>query len=170
MNRRPLPTRASDGSGSRGRMSARTGRGSDARIDRDRQRGAISHNRLDRFLEFPRFGGHLFGMPDRANGIGSFDPRLEVEMAVALVQEFKVVGSDRPTGNYDHIAKRLDLDSNPPEGLIAQTAGWEAGAFMRDRLRPDPRRGAGRPGARRARPRIDVRTTPLRSRALSAGA
>jgi len=39
-------------------------------------------------------------------------------MAVALVQEFKIVGSDRSTANYDHIAQRLDFDSNPPEGLI----------------------------------------------------
>jgi len=86
-------------------------------------------------------------------------------MAVALVQEFKIVGSDRSTTNYDHIAQRLDLDANPPEGLIAHTAGWdeqggvfrivaiwnsadEAESFMRDRLRPildegpvDPERG-----------------------------
>jgi hypothetical protein len=74
-------------------------------------------------------------------------------MAVALVQEFKIVDSDRSTTNYDHIAQRLDLDANPPEGLIAHTASWdeqggvfrivaiwnsedEAGALMRDRLRP----------------------------------
>jgi hypothetical protein len=74
-------------------------------------------------------------------------------MAVELVQEFKIVGSDRSTANYDHIAQRLDLESNPPEGPIAQTAGWderggvfrivalwnsaqEAERFMRDRLRP----------------------------------
>jgi len=86
-------------------------------------------------------------------------------MAVALVQEFKIIGSDRSTANYDHIAQRLDIDANPPEGLIAQTAGWdeqgdvfrivaiwnsadEAESFMRDRLRPildegpvDPDRG-----------------------------
>ena len=86
-------------------------------------------------------------------------------MAVALVQEFKIVGDDRSTANYDHIAQRLGIDSNPPEGLIAHTAGWdeqagvfrivalwnspdEAQSFMRDRLRPildegpiDPERG-----------------------------
>jgi hypothetical protein len=87
-------------------------------------------------------------------------------MAVALVQEFKIVGSDRSTANYDHIAQRLDLDSNPPVGLIVHTAGWdeqggvfrifaiwngaeEAESFVRERLRPildegpvDPERGA----------------------------
>src|SRR6059058_5256525 len=86
-------------------------------------------------------------------------------MAVALVQEFKIVGSDRSTANYDHDAQRLDIDSNRPDGLIAHTAGWDeqggvfrivaiwnsaddAGSFMRDRLRPvldegpvDPERG-----------------------------
>ena len=29
-------------------------------------------------------------------------------MAVALVQEFKIVGGDRSTANYDHVAQRLD--------------------------------------------------------------
>jgi len=74
-------------------------------------------------------------------------------MAVALVQEFKITNDDRTTTNYDHIVGRLDLDSNPPGGLIAQAAGWdeqagvfrivgiwnsadEAQAFMRDRLGP----------------------------------
>ena len=64
-------------------------------------------------------------------------------MAVALVQEFKIVGSDRSTPNYDHIDQRLDIDSNPPEGRIARRA---------------------------ARPRIDVPAAQLRSWALSARA
>jgi hypothetical protein len=46
-------------------------------------------------------------------------------MALALVQEFKIVGSDRSTANDGHVAQRLDVDSNLPEGLIAQTAGWD---------------------------------------------
>jgi hypothetical protein len=74
-------------------------------------------------------------------------------MAVALVQEFKIVGEDRTTTNYDHVVERLDLGSNPPEGLITHTAGWdeqagvfrivaiwnsadEAQTFMRDQLGP----------------------------------
>ena len=74
-------------------------------------------------------------------------------MAVALVQEFKIVGNDRTTTNYDHVVKTLDLDSNPPTGLIVHTAGWDENAgvfrivgiwanpaeldsFMRDRLAP----------------------------------
>jgi hypothetical protein len=52
-------------------------------------------------------------------------------MAVALVQEFKTVGNDRTTMNYDRIVETLDIDSNPPKGLIAHTAGWDekAGVF-----------------------------------------
>jgi hypothetical protein len=46
-------------------------------------------------------------------------------MAVALVQEFKAVGNDRTTTNYDHIVEILDIDSNPPLGLIAHAAGWD---------------------------------------------
>ena|SRR5690242_9107352 len=74
-------------------------------------------------------------------------------MAVALVQEFKTVGDDRTTTNYDHIVGKLDLDSTPPSGLIAHSAGWDEKArvfrivgiwtsadtlqsFMRDRLAP----------------------------------
>jgi hypothetical protein len=86
-------------------------------------------------------------------------------MAVALVQEYRIDGDDRTTTNYDHIAQLLDMDSDPPQGLIAHAAGWdeqagvfrivaiwnsadEAQAFTRDRLRPildegpvDPQRG-----------------------------
>ena len=86
-------------------------------------------------------------------------------MAVALVQEFKIVGDDRTTANYDHIAQKLNIDSDPPAGLIAHTAGWDeqagvfrifdvwesaedAQSFMSTRLRPildegpiDPERG-----------------------------
>ena len=74
-------------------------------------------------------------------------------MAVAFVQQFKTVGDDRSTTNYDHIVGQLDLDSNPPAGLIAHSAGWDETAgvfrivgiwtradtlesFMRDRLAP----------------------------------
>jgi hypothetical protein len=74
-------------------------------------------------------------------------------MATALVQEFKILDDDRSTTNYDHVIGRLNLDSEPPDGLIVHTAGWDeqagvfrivavwesaehAAAFMRDRLQP----------------------------------
>ena len=83
-------------------------------------------------------------------------------MAVALVQEFKTVGDDRTTTNYDHIVARLDIDSSPPPGLVAHSAGWDEKAgvfrivgiwtssdelesFMRDRLAPALAEGLANP-------------------------
>jgi hypothetical protein len=74
-------------------------------------------------------------------------------MATVLVQEFKILDNDRSTTNYDHVIGRLSLDSEPPDGLIVHTAGWDekagvfrivavwqsaaaAATFMRDRLQP----------------------------------
>jgi hypothetical protein len=74
-------------------------------------------------------------------------------MAVAFIQEFSISDDDRSTANYDAVNERLDLDSNPADGLIVHTAGWDedagvfrifdvwesreqAEAFMRDRLQP----------------------------------
>jgi hypothetical protein len=53
-------------------------------------------------------------------------------MAVALIQEFTVdPDGDRSTTNYDAIQERLDARSNPPDGGIVHTAGFdeEAGVF-----------------------------------------
>ena len=74
-------------------------------------------------------------------------------MATVLVQEFKILGDDRSTTNYDHIVQKLDLEHATPDGLIVHTAGWDekagvfrilavwdsaqqAEAFMRDRVQP----------------------------------
>ena len=46
-------------------------------------------------------------------------------MAFAFFQEFKVVDDDRSTTNYDSVSERLDVESNPPAGLIVHTAGWD---------------------------------------------
>ncbi len=53
-------------------------------------------------------------------------------MAVAYIQEFPVdPGGDRSTANYDAVAQRLRADTDPPEGLIVHTAGFDedAGVF-----------------------------------------
>src|SRR4051794_4379237 len=52
-------------------------------------------------------------------------------MAVAWVQEFEISGDDRSTNNYDALTTRIDVEGNPPDGLIADTAGWdeEGGVF-----------------------------------------
>lgn len=74
-------------------------------------------------------------------------------MPVAWLQEFKLTGDDRTTTNYDAVVAQLDLDANPPDGLIVHTAGfdedggvfrifdvWEnaeqAQTFRRERLQP----------------------------------
>ena len=74
-------------------------------------------------------------------------------MAVAFIQEFELDDDDRSTTNYDSTMERLGLRSDPPEGSIVHTAGFdeEAGVFrifgvwetrehgerfMRERLQP----------------------------------
>src|SRR5437016_11370777 len=96
-----------------------------------------------------------FGMPYWASGVGSSDHRLEVGIrwqsrSCRSSRSSAVTGRPRTTNTS---AQQLDIDANPPEGLIAQTAGWdeqggvfrlvaiwnnadEAKSFMRDRLRP----------------------------------
>jgi len=46
-------------------------------------------------------------------------------MAFVFFQEFNVSDDDRSTTNYDAVAERLDVASNPPSGLIVHTAGWD---------------------------------------------
>lgn len=75
-------------------------------------------------------------------------------MPVAYIQEFEVEeGGSRSTENYDAVNARLQVQSNPPEGLIMHAAGfdeqdgvfrifdvWEteeqAQKFMAERLTP----------------------------------
>ena len=50
-------------------------------------------------------------------------------MAVAYVQEFKIVGDDRTTAGYDAVGERIG--KGPFPGLIVHTAGFDedAGVF-----------------------------------------
>jgi hypothetical protein len=74
-------------------------------------------------------------------------------MPVVFIQEFAIDGDDRSTTNYDAVNERLNVDANPPAGLIVHTAGfdedggvfrildvWEtqedADRFLRERLMP----------------------------------
>jgi hypothetical protein len=52
-------------------------------------------------------------------------------MAVAYIQEFALVEGDRSTTNYDAVKERLNIEQDPPAGLIVHTAGFdpEAGVF-----------------------------------------
>lgn len=44
-------------------------------------------------------------------------------MAIAFVQEFKIVDGDTSTTNYDAVAEELGREA--PEGLIVHTAGFD---------------------------------------------
>lgn len=45
-------------------------------------------------------------------------------MAIMLIQEFEVEEDDRSTPNYDRVSAQLDVEANPPAGLIVHTAGF----------------------------------------------
>jgi len=49
---------------------------------------------------------------------------------IALVQEFNV-DDDRSTTNYDAIRERLNVEANPPAGLIVHTAGFTGTGLFR---------------------------------------
>jgi hypothetical protein len=75
----------------------------------------------------------------------------EAAMAIAYVQEFDA-STDRTTANYDAVKAKLNVESDPPEGMIIHTAGFTAegvfrifdvwdseeqhGRFMKERLLP----------------------------------
>ena len=50
-------------------------------------------------------------------------------MAVAFIQEWRKAAPG--TDNYDAVAAKLNAQSNPPEGLIAHTAGRDANGVFR---------------------------------------
>jgi hypothetical protein len=72
-------------------------------------------------------------------------------MSIAYVQEFDA-SDDRSTTNYDSIKERLNVEADPPDGMVIHTAGftpegvfrifdvWESDAqharFMSERLMP----------------------------------
>lgn len=45
-------------------------------------------------------------------------------MPVMQIQDFAVEEDELNTPNYDGVNERLQLDSDPPEGLIVHTAGF----------------------------------------------
>jgi hypothetical protein len=52
-------------------------------------------------------------------------------MAIMHIQEFEVEEDDRSTTNYDGVAGRLNLDAEPPAGLIVHTAGYTGKGLFR---------------------------------------
>ena len=45
-------------------------------------------------------------------------------MAILTIQEFEVDEDDRSTTNYDAVQGRLDIEQDPPAGLLIHTAGF----------------------------------------------
>jgi hypothetical protein len=52
-------------------------------------------------------------------------------MAVMVIQEFEVEEDERATPNYDAVAERLDIGSDPPAGLVVHTAGFTGKGLFR---------------------------------------
>ena len=52
-------------------------------------------------------------------------------MPFVVLQEFTIEGADRSTTNYDSVSEHIGMDTNPPDGMIIHTAGWdeEGGVF-----------------------------------------
>ena len=50
-------------------------------------------------------------------------------MPIAYIQEFDGDGDDRSTTNYDAVKERLNVDTDPPAGLIVHTAGFDGAVF-----------------------------------------
>ena len=46
-------------------------------------------------------------------------------MPFVVLQEFKIEGDDRSKTNYDSVSEHLGTDTNPPDGMIIHTAGWD---------------------------------------------
>jgi hypothetical protein len=91
----------------------------------------------------------IAGMPGVA--VGSRLPMDEEKpMPFVVLQEFKIEGDDRSTTNYDSVSEHIGMDTNPPDGMIIHTAGWdeEGGVFRTSRCgRPRrTRHGSGATG------------------------
>jgi hypothetical protein len=52
-------------------------------------------------------------------------------MAIMQIQEFEVEEGDRSTTNYDGVSERLNVDADPPAGLILHTAGFTGKGVFR---------------------------------------
>ena len=46
-------------------------------------------------------------------------------MPFVVLQEFKIERDNRSTTNYDSVSQHIGMDTNPPDGMIIHTAGWD---------------------------------------------
>src|SRR5258708_20363186 len=81
--------------------------------------------------------------------------RRRTKMAVMTVQEFEVEEDDLSTTNYDAGSERLNIEADPPPGLIVHTAGLPGNG-------PFPNRNLwGARQAWREFPHVQVAAAPL---------
>jgi hypothetical protein len=52
-------------------------------------------------------------------------------MAIAVVQEFAIELGNRGTENYDGLKAQLNMDADPPAGLILHAAGFSGTGLFR---------------------------------------
>lgn len=52
-------------------------------------------------------------------------------MAIMMIQEFEVAEDDLSTTNYDSVAARLNVENDPPAGLILHAAGFTGKGLFR---------------------------------------
>ena len=52
-------------------------------------------------------------------------------MAIAMVQEFAAPDDDRSTTNYDAVQERLNVEADPPPGMVFHTAGFTGRGLFR---------------------------------------
>ncbi len=52
-------------------------------------------------------------------------------MAIAMVQEFPADPNDHGTANYDSVKEGLNVEADPPAGLIVHTAGFTGTGVFR---------------------------------------
>jgi hypothetical protein len=52
-------------------------------------------------------------------------------MAIMQIQEFEVEETDLSTTNYDGVSERLNVEADPPTGLLVHTAGFTGRGIFR---------------------------------------
>lgn len=52
-------------------------------------------------------------------------------MPIMMIQEFEVAEDERATPNYDSVSGRLNIEADPPSGLICHTAGFTGTGLFR---------------------------------------
>ena len=58
-------------------------------------------------------------------------------MPYLVLQEFKMDGDDRSTTNYDAVSEHIGMATNPPDGMIIHTAGWDERPVSSESSSPD---------------------------------